>query len=104
MRRKALNEFKKELQKIIENQNIKDFDDLVHNGCPFSSMGCLDCELYVQENNTSLTGSLETCLLGSIMDIYQDYSVFKPVKNEKAIMARIVLESIKLLAYLEEGK
>ena len=107
MKVKTLSEFKRELVKAINNQDIEHFGSLIipsERGCPFfhpffernrGNGYCPDCPLSDKEGPKELMGSLDTCLLGSIRDVYWDYKRHKI--NEETALARLVVMSIELL-------
>ena len=95
---KNIEEFEEKLRKAINSQDIEKFRNII-NYCPFSLVGCLDCQLSEKEGPKELMGSLDTCLLGSTRDVYWDYKRHK-INEETALAGRVVM-SIELLAYLE---
>ena len=97
MNPEMLDEFKSKLRKVIKNPEIRQFPKIAGH-CPSPSLCvcnekldllCPDCPL---RNDTA-------CFLGLIRDIRKDY-LFERI-DEKTALAKLVLMSIKLLAYLE---
>ena len=102
MKYKTLENVKEGVREAINSQNIKKFGKLVWD-CPImsgSTNTCAECALQDKEGPIELLGPSETCLVGLIRRIYADYSLYKETSKE-ATMARLILESIKLLAYLD---
>jgi len=105
MELKTLKEFENKLKEAMNSQDIKKFKDLV-GYCPFlsfcwgdSSHFCPDCPLSDRNGPTELLGSAYTCLRGSMSNIYHNYCLGEI--NEGTALVELVLQSIKLLAYLE---
>ena len=104
---KTLDEFKKKLRDAVKSKDIDKFSSILHSDCPFASRQrydgktrtwCPNCPLSDKEGPDGLIDVTETCLVGSLGELYSDY--YYGV-NDENILARMVLESIKLLAYLD---
>jgi len=110
MQFETLQDFRNSLREAIKSQDMDKFGDLVCH-CPFvkfiksprplSGIGpCPECPLSDKDGSGELFGNESTCLVGSMKRIYADYSLYKETGKE-ATMARLILESTKLLAYLD---
>ena len=98
---KNLDNFKRRLQKAIDTQDMEEFKKLSSNYCPTN--GCDDCFFYDENAPSELTDNdFNICLRGSIMDIYWSY--YDENISEETALAMLILEGIKLLAYLENEK
>ena len=94
---KTLKEFKEQLQKAIDSQSIEKFKSLVCS-CPFvHSKHCSECQLYEENGPEELVAQI-ACLRGSMSDVFWHYE--NEISKETAI-AMLILESTKLLAYLD---
>jgi len=105
---KTLREFKGKLQETIKSQDISEFKKLLHY-CEFQSFYscddapescCPGCPLSDTSGPEELVCRVSTCLLHSMMRIYWYYTVYDRL-TERPALAKLVLEGIKLLAYLE---
>jgi len=109
MKYKNLEEFKKGLRRVIRNPDIEEFKNLVWY-CPlkqfykYNSAGdlCSGCPLSKTGGPKELVGSLFICLRGSMWGVYLKYDW--GVIDKETALAQLVLEDIKLLAYLENKK
>jgi len=110
MKYKTLKGFKKKLRELIRDPDIKKFKKFIrhcpfYSSCKYSENGprryCPECPLSDKNGPIELMGVADECLMGSMMDIYWDYSVYESIVNDEEIVAELVLRSIKLLAYLE---
>jgi len=111
MRPKTLEEFKKQLQKAITDQDIEKFKNLIYY-CLFHSSPkynkttgrryCPECPLSDENGPLELMGHdvADTCLLVSMRYAYWNYA-FHHMTSKKTALAILVCDGIKLLAYLE---
>jgi len=120
MKVKTLSEFKRELVKAINNQDIEHFGSLIipsigsltipsTMGCPFfhpfferdrGNGYCPDCPLSDKDGPKELMGTQITCLVGSMKAIFSDYVYYRKINKETAL-SMLILDATKLLAYLE---
>jgi len=98
----TLDEFKNRLRKAIDSQNMEEFVNLARY-CPFPPKTCRDCFLSDEDGPREFIKSTGTCLLGSIINTYWDHYADNNA-SRKNVLALLVLEGIKLLAYLENEK
>jgi len=107
MKCKNLEEFKIHLRKAIDTQSMEKFTSILRGPCPFSRFDqnhnplshipCPDCPLSDINGPRELIEPKETCLLGSMTDVRS----YRGIVDKEAILAKLVLMGIKLLAYLD---
>jgi len=99
-RSQILKEAKRILQKAVKSQNIEVFGNLIQS-CPIPFHPCDICPLFDKDASERLKGSpMGPCLIASTVSVYYWDWIINRISKEDAL-AKLVLEGIKLLAYLE---